>query len=97
MLALASTPLTPLLHPNSSQQTEMKNSTLVVSPLVASADSTTPVLVLSPPNNRLVLSPASQAPANTPTCAKAATRSDFYWSEIVSTLRSEIVFLFSSD
>jgi len=71
---LASTPLTPLLHPNSSQQTEMKNSTLVVSPLVASADSTTPVLVLSPPNNRLVLSPASQAPANTPTCAKAATR-----------------------
>jgi len=70
----ASTPLTPLLHPNSSQQTELKNSTLVVSPLVASADSTTPVLVLSPPNNRLVLSPASQAPANTPTCAKAATR-----------------------
>ena len=88
---LASTPLTPLLHPNSGQQTEMKNSTLVVSPLVASADSTTPVLVLSPPNNRLVLSPASQAPANTPTCAKAATRSDFDWSEIVSALRSEIL------
>ena len=75
----------------------MKNSTLVVSPLVASADSTTPVLVLSPPNNRLVLSPASQAPANTPTCAKAATRWDLDWSELVLTLRSEIAFVFPSD
>ena len=70
---LVSSPITP--H-HISDQTDAPfmdcKSSVVSSPLV-SADST-PVLVLSPPNSQLILSPASQAPANTPTCAKAATR-----------------------
>jgi len=71
---LVSSPITPLLHTHPSGQAAFMNheSSIASSPLV-SAD-LTPVLVLSPPTNRLILSPASQAPANTPTCVKAATR-----------------------
>ena len=71
---MVSSPLTPL-HPSGQAATPAfmdYEASIASSPLV-SADST-PVLVLSPPNHRLILSPASQAPANTPTCVKAATR-----------------------
>jgi len=71
---LVSSPLTPL-HPIGQADTPafMDHEPSIASSPLVSADST-PVLVLSPPTNRLILSPASQAPANTPTCAKAATR-----------------------
>ena len=71
---VVSSPLTPL-HPSGEATAPAfmdQEPSIESSPLV-SADST-PVLVLSPPTNRNVLSPASQAPTNTPTCAKAATR-----------------------
>ena len=69
---LVSSPLTPL-QSSSGQADTMDHEPSIASSPIVSADST-PVLVLSPPTNRLILSPASQAPANTPTCAKAATR-----------------------
>jgi len=71
---LVSSPLMPL-HSSGQAATPafMDQEPCIGSSPLVSADST-PVLVLSPPTNRLVLSPASQAPTNTPTCAKAATR-----------------------
>jgi len=71
---LVSSPLMPL-HPSGQAVTPafMDHEPSIAGSPLESADST-PVLVLSPPTNRLISSPASQAPTNTPTCAKAATR-----------------------